>query len=153
MHPQLTTARPTRRPSRLLAAGVVACFSLGVAACGSDSESDEASAEELFCEAGDSLRTDITALADLDIISEGTSGLQERFSTIEADIDQLRESGSEVASEEISTLETAVSDFGTTLEDLGNDISAQGAVAVGSALSNLTSAASGVFDALSSTCD
>ncbi len=148
----ISSTRPTRRPSRLLAAGVVACFSLGVAACGSD-DGDEASAEERFCEAGDSLRTDITALADLDIISEGTSGLQERFSTIEADIDQLRESGSEVASEEISTLETAVSDFGTTLDDLGNDLSAQGAVAVGSALSNLTSAASGVFDALSSTCD
>jgi hypothetical protein len=35
-------------------------------------------------EAGDSLQTDINALADLDLISEGIDGLQERFSTIKA---------------------------------------------------------------------
>ena len=65
-------------------------------------------------EAGDSLQTDINALADLDLISEGIDGLQQRFSTIKADLDQLRESGSDVASDEISALETAVDDCSTS---------------------------------------
>jgi len=146
-----TRNRPIRitASSRALAAAVAACLSLGIAACGSD----EPSAQEAFCEAGDSLQTDINALADLDLISEGTAGLEERFTTITADLDQLRESGSDVASDEISALETAVDDFGAALDALGDDISVEGAKAAGTALTGIATAASGVFDKLSSTCD
>ena len=152
MSPEPTdTSRPIRtiRSSRALAAAIAACLSLGVAACGSD----EPTAEEDFCAAGDSLQTNINALADLDVVSEGTNGLQERFSTIEADLDQLRESGSDVASEEISALESAVDDFGAAVDALGDDISVEGAQAAGTALTGITTAATGVFDKLSSACD
>lgn len=145
------TIRPVRitRSSRALAAAVAACLSLGVAACGSD----EPTAEEDFCAAGDSLQTNINALADLDLVSEGTNGLQERFSTIKADLDQLSESGSDVASEEIAALKTAVDDFGAAVDALGDNISVEGAQAAGTALTGMTTAATGVFDKLSSTCD
>jgi hypothetical protein len=146
-----TRNRPIRITTsyRALATAIAACLALGVAACGSD----EPTAEEVFCEAGDSLQTDINALADLDLISEGTDGLKERFSIIESDLDQLRKSGSDVASEEISALETAVDDFGNAVNALGDDISVEGAQAAGTALTGITTAASGVFDKLSSTCD
>lgn len=134
---------------RVLATSVAACLSLGVAACGSD----EPTAEEKFCEAGDSLQTDINALATLDIISEGADGLEERFSTIKADLDKLRDSGSDVASDEISALQTAVDDFGAAIDALGDDISVEGARTAGTALTGITAAANGVFDKLSSTCD
>lgn len=146
-----TRNRPFRFTTshRVLVTSVAVCLSLGVAACGSD----EPTAEEKFCEAGDSLQTDINALATLDVISEGTDGLEERFSTIKADLDQLNESGSDVASDEISALETAVDDFGDAVDDLGDDISVEGAKTAGTALTGIVAAANGVFDKLSSTCD
>jgi len=65
----------------------------------------------------------------------------------------LRESGSDVASDEISALETAVNDFGAAVDALGDDISVEGAKTAGTALTGITTAANGVFDKLSSTCD
>ena len=152
MSPEPTTRnRPIRITTsyRALATAFAACLSLGVAACGSD----EPTAEEDFCEAGDSLQTDINALTDVDLISEGTDPLKGRFSTNKADLDQLRESGSDVASDEISALETAVNDFGAAVDALGDDISVEGAKTAGTALTGITTAANGVFDKLSSTCD
>jgi hypothetical protein len=151
------TPRPanTRRPSRTttsaraLATGVASFLLLGATACGSD----EATAEEAFCDAGDSLQTDIDELADVDVVSEGTNGLEERFSTIEADLDQLRESGLDVASEEISALESAMDAFGAALDSLGDDISVERAQTASAALTGVVTASSGVLDKLSSTCD
>lgn len=134
--------------ARALAVGVAAFLLLGVTACGSDEASEDA-----FCDAGASLQTNVAGLADLDVISEGTDGLKERFSTIEADVDELAETGRDVASEEISALESALDELGTALGALGDDISVDGAQAVGAALTGVVTASTSVFDKLSSTCD
>ncbi len=55
--------------------------------------------------------------------------------------------------DEISALETAVDDFGAAVDALGDDISVEGAQTAGTALTGITTAANGVFDKLSSTCD
>ena len=63
MSPEPTTRnQPIRITTsyRALATAFAACLSLGVAACGSD----EPTAEEAFCEAGDSLQTGISTAAN-----------------------------------------------------------------------------------------
>ncbi len=90
-------AIPRRRQRIGLAA--VAALSIGtLAACGSDSESSE----DTFCDAGDSLRSNIEGIADIDIVSGGTDAVTEQFDAIESDVEQLRDSGSDVAADEIS---------------------------------------------------
>lgn len=142
--------RVGRRSLRLVASACTTVVLLGAfSACGSD---DEASREAAFCNAGDSLRTDIAAVGDIDILSEGTNGLNERFIAIETDLKELVDSGSDVAADEIEALDSAVSELGSALEALGDDVSVDGARAVGTALTNVTAAASATLDILSNTC-
>jgi len=131
--------------------GVVALvlMSLGFAAgCGSDSESSE----EAFCEARDSLRANVEGIAEIDVIAGGTDAISERFAAIKSDLQQLKDSGSEVAADEIVALESSVDELGSALEALGADISVEGALAVRNAASSVVTAAGDVLDRLSTTC-
>ena len=101
------------RARRLLGVAVVAALSVATLSCGSDGDSSETA----FCDAGDSLRSNITGIADIDIISGGVDAVTNQLAAIRSDVDQLRASGSDVAAEEISTLETAVADLGTAIDD------------------------------------
>ena len=136
---------------RLQLATVAAALSFGsLAACGSDSDSE--SAEDAFCAAGDSLSSNISGIADIDIVSGGTDAITDQVSAIQTDVDELRESGVDVAADEISALETAVDDLATALGDLGDDISVEGAQAVGNAVGSVVASAGDVIERLDSTC-
>lgn len=121
-----------------------------VASCGSDD--DEASSEEQFCAAGESLEANVSSLASLDVVASGTDGLTESIDAVKADLDDMKESGSDVAASEIEALETAVDDVGSSLDDLGGDITAENATALVSALGAVGTSATAVYDVLSSTC-
>ena len=128
-----------------VATSIVACASL-FAACGDD-------AEESFCQAGDDLSSSVSGLADVDLISDGTSALEDQVAEINSNIDQLRDSGAEVASAEIDALDDAVEQLGTALRGLGGGVSTDDAQAAVSAVGSVTTAATAVFDKLSNACD
>lgn len=135
-----------RRTGRVVRS--VCAVTLGVtilAACGD-------SAEDAFCDAGDSLRADIEGLGSVDIITNGTSALDEQFSAISSDLDDLRESGADVAAEEIDALGSATESLGTALDGLQADISVEGAQGVADAVSGVATAANAVLDKLATTC-
>lgn len=138
--------RPLRRWSRI---AVCAVLVVGVAAgCGDDDDSPEGA----FCDAAESLRTDINGLGDIDIIAGGTSALQEQFSAIQSDANELKDSGADVAADEIDGLDAAVEELGSALDALGADVSVDGARAVADAATTVVTAAGAVLDKLSTTC-
>ena len=143
------TARPrTPQRARGLAVLAGALLTMGlVAGCG-----DDESPEEAFCSAGDSLESNIEGLGDIDLVSEGTNALDQQFSAIQSDLDELRDSGSDVAADEIAALETAVDALGDDLNALGDDISAESASAVGDSLNSVVTTAQAVVTRLQSTC-
>jgi hypothetical protein len=151
----LDESTTTRRPSPLRAqsrrvVGIVALagLSLGFAsACGSDESSEDA-----FCDAGDSLQSNIETIGDIDIVSGGTDAVTERFEAIESDLTQLQDSGSDVASDEISALDSALDDLGSALEGLSGGVSVEDAQQLATSVSAVVSAASNVIERLSTTC-
>ena len=139
------SARRTRRWSVAL----VATLSLAtLSACGSDGESSE----DAFCDAGDSLRSNVEGIADIDVVSGGTDAVTDQIDAIQSDVDQLRESGADVAADEISELETAVDDVSSALQGLGDDISVENAQSVSSSVGAVVTAAGAVYERLDSAC-
>ncbi|MCP3856475.1 MAG: hypothetical protein GY698_17315 [Actinomycetia bacterium] len=136
--------RRWRRPSSILVGGLLILGLL--AGCGSDDP------EEAFCDAGDSLKANIEGLTDIDIISEGTNALEEQFSAISSDVDQLRDSGADLADQEITDLDTAVDQLGTRLDALSNEFTATDAQGVIEAGAAVVDTAGAVFDKLTTTC-
>lgn len=141
-----TTVVPRAR--RWVGIAVVALSVATLSSCGSDGDSSE----DAFCDAGDSLRANITGIADIDVLSGGLDAVTNQLAAIRSDVDQLRESGSDVAAEEISTLETAVDDLRSAVDDLGSDISVSGAQAVATSIASVVTAAGGVYEQLDAAC-
>jgi hypothetical protein len=139
------------RYRRAVGVVVLASLSLGFASgCGSDESAE--STEDAFCDAGDSLRTNIETVADIDIVSGGTDAISERYTAIESDLAQLQDSGSDLAADEISALDSAVDDLGSALEALGEDISVANAQQISTSVADVVSAAGNVLERLSTTC-
>ncbi len=144
--PQQTVERLRRRPSRTVAflAGVALLVGLA-AGCGDDTDPITA-----FCDAGDSLRADIDGLSEVDVVSGGTDALSEQLDAISGDIDSLRDSGEDVAAQEIEALDTSVDQLGTAIDSLGDD----GAVSdVADGVNAVIASAQAVFDELATTCE
>lgn len=139
----------SRRRIRWGSVAVAAALSFAtLSACGSDSESSE----DAFCEAGDSLRSNIEGIADIDIVSGGTDAVTDQIAAIQADVDALRDSGSDVAADEISALETAVDEVAAALDGLGGEISVENAQAVASSVGAVVTAAGAVYERLDTAC-
>jgi hypothetical protein len=143
----------TRRFPKVRSTALIAGVALSVAAlagCGSDD--DDVSPEEAFCAAGESLKSDVTGLANLDIIAGGTDALNESVDAIEADLNALQESGSEVASDEIEALEGSFDELDDAVDALSDDITVENSTAIAAAISNVGTSASAFYETLSTTC-
>ncbi|HUW01690.1 MAG TPA: hypothetical protein VMW08_05020 [Acidimicrobiales bacterium] len=128
-----------------------ALMTLGVlTACGSDDSGT--TPEDAFCEAGDSLKTDVGSLADLDLVADGTNGLEDQLTAIKSDIDDLRSSGQEVAAPEIDALDSALDELKSTAETLGDSPSVQAVADAATSVTGVVTSAQAVFDTLDSTC-
>lgn len=117
-----------------------------LASCGDD-------AEDTFCEAGDSLRDDVASLSEVDVLADGLSAFDEPVEAIRVDVEQLRDSATDVAADEIAALESAISDLGDALTGLSEGVSVDDAQALGVASGDVAQAANAVFDRLANTCD
>jgi len=158
-----TVPRRGRRRALALAAAAMAISLL--AGCGdSDDEATDttdevasttggqAAADE-FCAAGDDLRDDVEGLADIDIVADGVDGVREQLDTIQDDVAALRESGRDVAADEIASLETALDDLRAAVDTLaGGDISADNARDAIAAIGAVGTAAGSVRTELDQAC-
>ena len=136
------------RRHRAVGIGVAVVLALGgVAACSDDG--DEPSAQEQYCEAGESLRSSVGSLADLDVVAEGTNGVESAVDQVADDVSELRDSASDAAADDVDALESAVSDLRDALSSLGDELTRENATAVIDAISSVSSAATAVYDTLS----
>jgi hypothetical protein len=137
------STQPGRRGRWVFAAALAAGLSL--AACSSD---DDQSAQEKYCEAGQSLESSAAALLNLDLIAQGTSGLEDAVDAVEEDLDALQDSATEAAADEVDALEQSVKDLDSALSDVGGDISTENVAALETAVQAVATATKGLANTL-----
>jgi chromosome segregation ATPase len=127
------------------AARALAGAGLGVALLTGCGSSDEETAQDRYCEAGESLQTSITALTELNLIAEGTNALKAALADIEDDLDDLKDAANEAAEVEVDALEDAVDDFEDALSSLGDEITTDNVSGVATAVRDVSTAAQAVY--------
>ena len=100
--------------SRTAAFALVPFLALAaLAGCSSDSSSDSSSAST--CSDLQDLATEVRGLTDVNLISEGTSGITSQIDAIEAAWTQVESSSDEQFSGQLDALKSALDDLGDTL--------------------------------------
>ena len=136
-----------RRGQRVAVVGCVAALAVaGLAACSDD---DEPSAQEQYCAAGESLRSSLDSLFNTDVLAEGTNGVGSAVDQVVDDVNQLKETASGAAAEEVDALESSVDDLEDSLSAVSGELTAENATAVIDAISAVVEAATAVYDTLS----
>ncbi len=130
----------------LVAAGIGVVL---LAGCGSDDDSDGESAQEKYCQAGSSLEESVTALADVDLLAEGTDGLESALDAVDDDLNTLGDTASDAAADEVDALEQSVDDLQSAISDLGGEISSENVSSLTTAVQSVGTAAQGVYGTLS----
>jgi hypothetical protein len=140
------TKRPRLSSRRSATILVAAGLAVAMTACGSD---DEPSAQEQYCEAGESLETSVDSLINLDLLAEGTDGLESAVDDVKGDVSELRDTATDASSDDVSALEQSVDDLGSAVSDLGGEITSVNVETVSIAAQNVGTAAQAVYGTLS----
>jgi len=114
-----------------------------LAACG-----DDESAQDRYCEAGESLNASVSALFDLDVVAEGTNGLRSAIEDVNNDLTELRDSASDAASDEVDALNDAVGALDDALNAAGDSLTADNATGVVDAIGGVRAAFAAIGDTL-----
>mgnify|MGYP001827804755 CR=1 FL=1 len=139
-----TRVRSSRLGGR--AAVVVAFLSMfALVGCGDDDKS----AQERYCEAGESLASSLGALTNLDLIAQGTDGLEEAAEEVQDDVDELRDAASDAAADDVAALEQSVDELENAISALGGDLTTENVATVSAAIQTVGTSAQAVFDTLS----
>ena len=141
-----TASNPDNRlRTRVVAAAAIVALAAALSGCGDD---DGESAQDRYCDAGESLRSSVSSLASLDLIAEGTNGLTSALETVDADVDELRAAASDTAEDEVEALDTAVGALGDAISGLAGEISAENATTLATAVQNVATSAEAVYATL-----
>jgi hypothetical protein len=108
-------------------AGIVSLVAAaGLAACSSD-PGTEASATPTPdpCASADALRESLTALGDVQVVQDGTDGLQEAWTAVQDDWDQLAEDAGDQYGDQADEVRAAADDVRSALDSAQDDASAQ----------------------------
>lgn len=119
---------------------------IGISGCGSDD--DGQSSQEKYCEAGDQLRSDVTALLELDVAAVGTDGLESAIEAVDQSLSDLSGAAESAVEDEVAALEDAMSDVDSALSDVGGELTEENAEGVIVAIDAAFVAADAVYDTL-----
>ncbi len=150
---------------------VVAClaFCAAVTSCGSDdavdttdattaeqTTADQATADQTTaptaagaptsdaCADREALRSSVAALADVDVVAEGTNGLTAAVDAVKGDLEKVRASAGSVVRPQVQAVQDAIAATEAGLKNLGDG----GAVEVTAALSDLSTATTALLSSL-----
>jgi len=138
------SARPGTRRGGCSTAIAIVVGLVALSGCGDDEES----AQDRYCAAGESLQSDVESLATLDLLSEGTNGLNSALEQVEDDLEELLDSASATAEDEAATLNESVDGLEDAVAALGGDLTTENVAAIVAAINDVGSAAQGVFATL-----
>jgi len=141
-----TVASPARRFRGGLrsAALVTALGAAALTACGSDEN-----AQDAYCDAGESVRSSLGSLTDLNIVAEGTDGLNSAVGEVRDDLNELSDAATDAAADEVDALGDSVEALEQAISDLGGGVSTDDAAALGVAIQGIGTAAQDVYATLS----
>jgi putative N-acetylmannosamine-6-phosphate epimerase len=142
-------------------------LAVGLGACSDDDSSDGGSAgssdAEQLCDDWAQTRSAVTALADVDVVADGTEALQAAVDGVTDTLRPLREEAGEAVGDEVDALGQSVADLATEVSGLADepadepagdgDGAGSGLVAVGAAVQGVTAAADALGTALAPGCD
>ena len=104
--------------------------------------------EDTYCDAGTQLKTDVSALGSLDLIAEGTNGLTAAVDKVKSDVADLQTAASSATSGSVDDLQKAVDQLSTAVSNLSGGITASSVPAIKTAITNVSSSATAVYDTL-----
>jgi hypothetical protein len=119
-------ARPTNWHLPFLPALVLA---VGIGACSDDDSPDttaETSDAEQVCDDWTQLQAAVTALADVDVVADGTDALRTAVDGVTGALEQLRDSAGEAAGDEVDALGSAVDELTTEVSGLADGSAGEG---------------------------
>jgi uncharacterized phage infection (PIP) family protein YhgE len=140
-------------------AGALATL-LVLSACGDDDDGDQAanstaeatttSTSEALCAAIDDAEQDIGALADIDVLAEGTDAVKARLTTIREDLAKIKEQAPDTAPDEAEAFDDALASLDDAITAIGDEPltaeSAQDVVAAGTSTVEAGQAYLGALD-------
>ena len=143
---------------RALAGALATLLALG--ACGDDDDGNQAanstaeatttSTSEALCAAIDDLEQDIGALADIDVVADGTDELKARLTTIREDLAKIKEQAPDTAPDEAEAFDDTLASLDDAITAVGNGSltaeSAQDVVAAGASTVEAGQAYLGALD-------
>ena len=101
----------------LLAAGLLA------SACSSDSATPATttlSPQQVLCADVSQLKTDLAAVASMNVVSQGMEAVKASIATVQTDFDNLKTSASADAKAEVDAFNTAMTNLKSSIDDLGS---------------------------------
>lgn len=114
---------------------------------------DDDSPEAAFCDASENLDSDVEALSELDVTAEGTDALRSALGDIQSDLTELRTTGSEVASEELTALDSALSGLDEALSAVSGDPTADDVTAIVGSVQETAQASQAALTKFHETCN
>jgi hypothetical protein len=124
--------------SRVVGVLMAAVMVVGLAACGGTDE------QASTCDALQNLSTEIAGLADVDLVGEGTSALNEQIDAVETSWDEAKTAADGQFASQFSDLESSLVALGSAVESL-----VSGGQSVSESLSTLQADVTAVGDAWS----
>lgn len=110
----------------LVGAGVVAAVVLGL--LGNRGGESQADAEQNFCSSVSALESSVTSLENLNPASASKDDYESAVDDIQSDWDQVKTDASDLASVDMSQLDSAWDDFKSAVDDVPDDASVSDAL-------------------------
>lgn len=117
---------------------------MALAGCGDD----DASAQDEYCAAGESLESSVAALIDIDLIAGGTDSLNAAVETVQEDVAKLGDSAGEAVADETDALGQSIDNLEGALADFIDDVSTESTSALATAIQDVGSSAQAVYGTL-----
>jgi hypothetical protein len=139
--------------TKLITIGAVAVLALGVAACSDDDDDNDATPTPSVCDQAATLQSSVQALASLNVISAGTSGLTAAVDQVKSDAEALKTTASDAIAPDVEALQTAIDDATDTLSNIDSDASLSARIAdVETALTGIATAAADLKGSIDTEC-
>lgn len=134
------TRRKVARISPKVAGGLFLAAALTLPlACGDDDDSSDTAA---VCDSRDDLQASVQALGNVDILRQGTNGLEEAADDVRDALDHVQQAAQDEYGDQVDAVQSALSNLGDAL----GSFSDQGSASAG--VSSVTDAATQLKDAV-----
>jgi hypothetical protein len=134
-------------------AALPAVLLMGCSKSDSASTTTTTSADQAYCDDVASLKTDLGALASLDVISQGTEALKQQVTKVEDDLTALKSSAKGSAATQIDEFDSSLTDLKSSIDKLGSgDLTLANAGETLTAVSTTVTSGQAVYTQLSTAC-